>query len=77
MSLYDRRVDERGKSFTAMIRFVIEIVAVVWAVAGLNSATNNLKETVANLNVTVTSAVKVLSDHEVRLRILEAAKKEK
>lgn len=60
-----------------MIRFVIEIVAVVWAVAGLNSATNNLKETVANLNVTVTSAVKVLSDHEVRLRILEAAKKEK
>lgn len=77
MSLYDRRVDERGKSVTAMIRLVIEIIAVVWAVSGLNAATNNLKESVSSLNTTVNSFGKVLSDHEVRLRILEASKKEK
>lgn len=77
MSLYDRRVEDRGKSITSMIRLVIEIVAVVWAVSGLNAATNNLRETVSNLNTVVNGAMKIINDHEVRIRMLEGAKKEK
>lgn len=77
MSLYDRRVDERGKSITAMIRLVIEIVAVVWAVSGLNAATNNLKDSVAALSKVVESVQSKTFDLDARVKVLEAAKKEK
>lgn len=46
IELHERRKSEKYNALFTFIRLAIELVAIVWAVAGLNNATNTLRDTV-------------------------------
>ena len=62
-SITDRRQSERVRAVTTTIRLAIELIAIVWAVAGLNNATNNLKEAVKSN----TQLIQNLSDRMIKV----------
>lgn len=44
--IYERRRGVKYNGVFTFLRLAIELIAIVWAVAGLNNATNTLKEIV-------------------------------
>jgi hypothetical protein len=64
-SIYDRRKGERVSAITTAIRLAVEVAAIIWAVAGLNNATNNLKEAVSSN----TKMIQNLSDRMIRVEM--------
>lgn len=74
----DRRApSERVKLLQTYIRLTVEISAMVWAVAALSNATNNIKEAQVNIINMLAEQSKAINEVKIHLVILDQTKKDK
>lgn len=65
VSYPDRRKKDRIQSIFTFLRLAVELIAIVWAVAGLNNATSSLRDVVLDLK----KEVNINRDHIAMLQI--------